>query len=144
MLTSADPFPQSAAAELTLDRRRFLCGAAAAAALVAGGEWAAGRSGVEDATPSRVTLPAADPLTIGEARAVTTPDGRAVLAVRLDADTVVAFDRRCPHLGCPVVWEAAQQQFACPCHRAAFDARTGNVLSGPPRRGLVPIAVEGA
>ena len=39
--------------------------------------------------------------------------------------TTVAFDRRCPHLGCPVVWAPARGRFECPCHHAAFDARTG-------------------
>jgi Rieske Fe-S protein len=83
-----------------------------------------------------VSLDATEPLAVGEARALAMPEGIQVLAVRLDADTVVAFDRRCPHLGCPVVWAAARARFECPCHRAAFDARTGQVLFGPPRRGL--------
>jgi len=64
--------------------------------------------------------------------------------VRLDADTVVAYERRCPHLGCPVLWSAERGRFECPCHHAAFDARTGRVLFGPPRRGLAAVPVTPA
>ena len=67
--------------------------------------------------------------------------GREALVVRVSSDAIVAFDRRCPHLGCPVLWSAARSRFECPCHRAAFDARTGAVLFGPPRRGLTPMEI---
>ena len=59
-------------------------------------------------------------------------------------DATIAFDRRCPHLGCPVLWSAERTRFECPCHHAAFDARTGEVLFGPPRRGLAPAIVRRA
>ena len=125
--------------ERRLDRRRFLYAAGAAAALAVGGELLAHGRG-EPAPPAAPTrLPRT--LAPGEALAVPAASGE-VLAVRLDADTLVAFDRRCPHLGCPVVWAAAHGRFECPCHHAAFDARTGRVLFGPPRRGLVAMAVE--
>ncbi|MEW6269512.1 MAG: Rieske (2Fe-2S) protein, partial [Thermodesulfobacteriota bacterium] len=75
-------------------------------------------------------------LAVGEARAVAAADGREALVVRVDASTLVGFDRRCPHLGCPVVWSAERARLECPCHHAAFDARTGAVLFGPPRRAL--------
>ncbi len=64
------------------------------------------------------------------------------LLVRLSGDTYAAFDRRCPHLGCPVQWSAPQQRFECPCHAAVFDGHSGGVCSGPPRRGLRRIALE--
>jgi Rieske Fe-S protein len=80
----------------------------------------------------------------GEARAIGTGDGGEALVVKLTAGEVVAFDRRCPHLGCPVVWAATRERFECPCHRAAFDARTGRVLFGPPRHGLTPAVVRSA
>jgi Rieske Fe-S protein len=133
-LTDKDLFPVAERAERRLDRRRFLGVAGCAAVLVAAGEWAAGRIGA--AAPVPLELALETPLAGGEARAITAADGREVLAVRLDDGAVVAFERRCPHLGCPVVWAAARGRFECPCHHAAFDARTGRVLFGPPRRGL--------
>lgn len=141
-MKSDDVFPPALAAERTLDRRRFLRAAASATVLVSVGEWVARRDVAAPPPVRRVALPAVDPLAVGEARSIATPDGTDVLAVRLDADTVVAFDRRCPHLGCPVVWAAARERFECPCHRAAFDARTGRVLFGPPQHGLAPVEVE--
>jgi Rieske Fe-S protein len=139
-----DAFPIGAAAERTLDRRRLLSGAGAAAALVVLGKWA----GAARVAPPPGPVVLDDPetlgtLAVGDARALVTVDGRDAVAVRLDADTVVAFDRRCPHLGCPVRWAGERGRFECPCHRAAFDARTGAVLYGPPRTGLTPVPLRG-
>ena len=134
----SDAFPIAAAAEHRLDRRRFLCAAGAVAAAAVGGELLSGRVESARARPLVVTLASDAPLAVGEARALGDPRGGEALAVRLDAETVVAFDRRCPHLGCPVLWSAERGRFECPCHHAAFDARTGRVLFGPPRRGLTP------
>lgn len=50
-------------------------------------------------------------------------------------DRVLALSTVCPHLGCQVHWEGDKQRFLCPCHNAVFDAE-GNVVSGPPPRGL--------
>lgn len=118
-----------------MDRRRFLraCGAATVAAIA--GDAAARR--LHAPAAGRVTAP---DLAVGDAHVVPRSGGEA-LVVRVDETTTVAFDRRCPHLGCPVVWAAARGRFECPCHRAAFDARTGAVLFGPPARGLDPLEV---
>jgi Rieske Fe-S protein len=143
MLKKPDAFPIAATAEQGLDRRRFLCAAGSAAALVLVGEWGAKRlDAAASASSEEVRLDAASELQIGAARVLGEPSGTQVLAVRLDESTVVAFDRRCPHLGCPVLWSAERGQFECPCHHAAFDARTGAVLYGPPRRGLTPITIN--
>jgi Rieske Fe-S protein len=138
VLKSVPDFPLSLPAERSLDRRRLLKLAGVAAVAALGAE----RFATHDPSPRRaVRVDALDPPAPGTARAVTGADGGEVLVARLDADTVVAFDRRCPHLGCPVVWSAEHARFECPCHHAAFDARTGRVLFGPPRRGLAPVAV---
>ena len=121
-----------------LDRRRFLCAAGAATVAAVAGGVAARR--VPEADPGAIAAP---DLPVGAARAVPLSGGEA-LVVRGDPTTTVAFDRRCPHLGCPVVWAAARGRFECPCHRAAFDARSGAVLFGPPDRGLTPIEVKHA
>lgn len=139
MVKSSDPFPVAVAEERRLDRRRFLGVAGCAALLVGAGEWLGRRVGAAEA-PLQVRLDGAS-LAVGEVRSVVA-DGREALVVRLDDGEVVAFDRRCPHLGCPVIWAAERRRFECPCHSAAFDARSGDVLFGPPRRGLTPAAVE--
>lgn len=140
MLTDTQLFPIAQGDEQRLDRRRFLGLAGCAALLVGAGEWAAAALDAAPPPPLTVTLEA--PLAAGETRTLTAADGREALAVRLDDGAVVAFDRRCPHLGCPVVWSAAHGRFECPCHHAAFDARSGRVLFGPPRRGLAAAAVR--
>jgi Rieske Fe-S protein len=71
------------------------------------------------------------------------PVGRVYLS-RKDIDgepRITAFTAACPHLGCAVDYRAAQNEFACPCHLAAF-AADGSRLSGPSKRGLDPLAVE--
>jgi nitrite reductase/ring-hydroxylating ferredoxin subunit len=129
-----------------IDRRRFLCTVGSAAALAAGGDWLARGLAEREAAEPPLALVAADAdgLAVGEARAVHAEDGREALVVRLDASSVVAFDRRCPHLGCPVLWSAERARFECPCHHAAFDARTGAVLFGPPRRALARAEIQRA
>jgi nitrite reductase/ring-hydroxylating ferredoxin subunit len=42
----------------------------------------------------------------------------------------VGFEQTCTHLGCPVAWNAAANQFQCPCHGSKFD-RDGQVVAGP-------------
>lgn len=51
----------------------------------------------------------------------------------------VAYDRRCTHLLCPVLWDKTMDHLVCPCHDGHFNARTGAVLYGPPRRPLPKI-----
>lgn len=118
------------------DRRRFLGMAGCAALVAAAGEWLGARVDAAVRTAPDVDLPDVAALAPGTAHDITATDGRATLVVKLDDDEVVAFDRRCPHLGCPVLWSAEHGRFECPCHHAAFDARTGAVLYGPPRHGL--------
>ena len=42
----------------------------------------------------------------------------------------VGFEQTCTHLGCPVAWVAAANQFQCPCHGSKFN-RDGQVVGGP-------------
>lgn len=51
-----------------------------------------------------------------------------------------AISSVCTHLGCTVTWEAATQEFACPCHGSRFDAE-GQSTKGPARRDLERITV---
>lgn len=131
-------FPIAAESERRLDRRRFLCVAGTAALATLTGEWVGRRVEHARARSLQVSLDEDEGPSIGEAVAVRDAAGGEALVVRLDEESVVAFDRRCPHLGCPVLWSAERERFECPCHHAAFDGRTGEVLFGPPRRGLAP------
>lgn len=53
-----------------------------------------------------------------------------------------AYGQKCTHLACPVYYSRDHQRLECPCHEGAFDARTGNVLYGPPPRPLDTIELE--
>lgn len=55
--------------------------------------------------------------------------------------SAVVLSPICPHLGCPVNWDAAKTQYACPCH-ASFFNKQGEVLSGPAPRGLDSLPYE--
>jgi glycine/D-amino acid oxidase-like deaminating enzyme/nitrite reductase/ring-hydroxylating ferredoxin subunit len=53
------------------------------------------------------------------------------LAVYRDADgTLLVRSAVCPHLGCIVDWNAAENTWDCPCHGSRF-AVDGEVLNGP-------------
>ena len=65
----------------------------------------------------------------------------AILVRTLDGE-LHAFGQKCTHLSCPVYFDRAHQRLECPCHDGAFDAKTGNVLYGPPPRPLDPISLE--
>jgi glycine/D-amino acid oxidase-like deaminating enzyme/nitrite reductase/ring-hydroxylating ferredoxin subunit len=76
----------------------------------------------------RGTRPIAD-LAPGEG-AIVSAAGEKVAGFR-DADgTLHAVSSRCTHLGCQVVWNAAESTWDCPCHASRFDV-DGSVLNGP-------------
>ena len=49
----------------------------------------------------------------------------------------------CPHLNCPISYDAQEGQFHCPCHNSFFDS-TGKTVSGPSPRPMdrLPSKVE--
>lgn len=57
------------------------------------------------------------------------------LIVRRQDDQVRVFSAVCPHLGCLVKWEEANNRFYCPCHIGIFDSN-GQPVSGPPTEPL--------
>ena len=138
-------FPYEAAAEEEVTRREF------ARYLVLGaGAMAAGNVGIAAWTQLRS-------INTGEPRADRDAGrgrGRATLPVRLPQRDdpavllrmgdreVVAFSQKCTHLGCVVYYEAEEDRWHCPCHEGNFEARTGDVISGPPPRPLGRIDVE--
>jgi thiosulfate dehydrogenase (quinone) large subunit len=70
---------------------------------------------------------------VGQAASFRDPaTGRPVVAVRLSARHVVAYDAVCTHAGCTVGFDPGSGLLACPCHGAAFDPRrSAAVVSGP-------------
>ena len=63
------------------------------------------------------------------------------ILVRLSEEKLVAFDQRCTHLSCPVIFEAASKRLVCPCHAGFFSAEDGRPLAGPPKRALARLEV---
>jgi glycine/D-amino acid oxidase-like deaminating enzyme/nitrite reductase/ring-hydroxylating ferredoxin subunit len=57
--------------------------------------------------------------------------GLAKHAVYRDSDGALhEYSAVCPHLGCIVSWNSAEETWDCPCHGSRFDPR-GSVLRGP-------------
>lgn len=90
----------------------------------------------------RMEIPGAADLRIGASLGFTMPDEVPGLLVRLASGALVAYDRRCTHLSCPVLWNEREGRIDCPCHRGMFDPATGEPLAGPPERPLVRVALE--
>lgn len=66
----------------------------------------------------------------------------AAVLVRSDEGEYVAFSRKCAHLACSIEFEAGRKCLVCPCHRGAYDARTGYVMYGPPVRPLDQVVLQ--
>lgn len=64
------------------------------------------------------------------------------ILIRTKDGEYYAYGQKCTHLSCPVYFEKQKERFECPCHEAGFDARTGNVLYGPPLRPLDKVEIE--
>ena len=70
------------------------------------------------------------------------PQGQFYLACLADG-SFLALSRTCTHLGCSVPWDAAKNQFVCPCHGSTFSL-DGEVLTAPAPRPLdyYPVRIE--
>ena len=66
----------------------------------------------------------------------------AAVLVREPDGQYFAYARKCAHRGCSVDFSSERRCLLCPCHRGAYDARTGFVLFGPPARPLDPIVLQ--
>ena len=63
------------------------------------------------------------------------------ILVRLANGDYRAFSAVCPHLNCTVQYRDDRGQIWCACHNGSFDLK-GQVISGPPPRGLDPFDVD--
>ena len=64
------------------------------------------------------------------------------ILVRAKDGSYAAFGQKCTHLSCPVHYSKEHDRLECPCHEGGFDAKTGEVLYGPPPRPLDKVDVE--
>ena len=62
-----------------------------------------------------------------------------VAVYRDDRGTLHERTAVCPHLGCIVNWNDAENTWDCPCHGSRFD-RMGVVINGPANSDLGPVA----
>ncbi|HZS75979.1 MAG TPA: Rieske 2Fe-2S domain-containing protein [Ktedonobacteraceae bacterium] len=60
------------------------------------------------------------------------------ILINLPGKGLVAYSDVCTHLSCAVIYQG-NGKLHCPCHEGLFDARTGDVLAGPPTRPLPQI-----
>ncbi|MFL6163469.1 MAG: TQO small subunit DoxD [Jatrophihabitantaceae bacterium] len=97
-------------------------------------------------TPSAATgtvVGTTDQVPVGQARQFTDPaTGAQAWMVHPAGSSFVAFDATCTHAGCPVRYDQSTVRFSCPCHGGVYDARTGEVLQGPPPAPLRAIPVQ--
>lgn len=63
------------------------------------------------------------------------------ILIHLEDGTFVAYEQKCTHLSCAVYYKPGTGQIECPCHKGFFDAKTGNVMAGPPPRPLPKLEV---
>ena len=140
-------FPYDREEEAQVTRREF-CNflGLTSAALFAGAAGFAGKAAIDARNTPQLPsfrIQGAEALAPGSSlnfRYPTTKDS-AILIRTIDGE-LHAFGQKCTHLSCPVYFERAQQRLECPCHDGAFDAKTGNVLYGPPPRPLDIIKLE--
>ena len=138
-------FPYQAAAEDDVTRREFARYLVAGAGVMAAGNvgfaaWTQLRS-INTGSPREIV--GLDQVPVGETHLFRYPtESDPAILLRVAEDEVVAFSQKCTHLGCVVYFEAEEDRWHCPCHEGNFDARTGEVLSGPPPRPLGRIDVE--
>jgi Rieske Fe-S protein len=75
---------------------------------------------------------------------VTKVKDKDLLLIRDGEKSVHAFEAKCPHQSCPLIYAPDEKKVKCPCHKGLFDL-SGKVLSGPPPRPLesYPATLEG-
>jgi Rieske Fe-S protein len=63
------------------------------------------------------------------------------ILIHLETGEFKAYEQKCTHLSCSVFYKPGTGVIYCPCHEGSFDAKTGNVLAGPPPRALPSLEV---
>lgn len=63
------------------------------------------------------------------------------ILIHLESGEFKAYEQKCTHLSCAVFYKPGTGVIHCPCHEGSFDAKTGDVLAGPPPRALPKLDV---
>lgn len=84
----------------------------------------------DDGTPVAVTIK--DDLDDAWNRFPDVPVG-SIWMRKNEAGEVVAFNSKCPHLGCSVDFRRSEKDFYCPCHTSSFGLDGGKTNEVPPR-----------
>jgi Rieske Fe-S protein len=58
------------------------------------------------------------------------------ILIHLETGEFKAYEQKCTHLSCSVFYKPGTGIIHCPCHEGSFDAKTGDVIAGPPPRAL--------
>jgi Rieske Fe-S protein len=78
---------------------------------------------------------------IPEGKGAVIRKGLSKIAVCRDEDgTIHSMSAVCVHLGCIVMWNAAEKTWDCPCHGSRYDA-VGTVINGPANSDLPPAEI---
>ena len=70
------------------------------------------------------------------------PGERPAILVHTPGGNFVAYEQRCTHLLCPVLYEREKNRLFCPCHEGVYNVETGERVAGPPPRPLNKIKLE--
>ncbi len=93
--------------------------------------------------PAEKVIARADELPVRGMKLFAYPTPRdSCLLIRSDETTWVAYQQKCTHLSCAVIWRPSRDRLECPCHDGAFSVETGAVLQGPPPRPLPKVRLE--
>jgi Rieske Fe-S protein len=87
-------------------------------------------------------VPVGSPQDLPDGAAKVVAYGRYPALVINTGGTLRAYSSVCTHFACLVKWNPDTRTIDCPCHEGYFNAEDGSVISGPPPRGLDPIAVR--
>jgi arsenite oxidase small subunit len=99
----------------------------------------------------RVKVANSSEVATGESLLFTYPTSdRSSILIHLASGDFVAYDAVCTHLGCQIHfdkeaikgWENRKDNLFCACHGGVFDAKSGDVLAGPPPRPMPKIKLE--
>jgi len=62
-------------------------------------------------------------------------DGKMLAIYKDEVGTITALSAICPHMGCVVHWNNAEESWDCPCHGSRFNV-CGDVIEGPAYKAL--------